>query len=175
MASRKTHNRAALGFRAKTGRAITVALLEPADAPVLLWRREISLADPRVPETSQPYQEVMELPWSESQRMVQALVRAIEEVATSTLASLLAELRSNGVDVFAVGVVGPGDRNLEKIGNPHIRAHAAEGVLFRRVLEVAATRKKLPHRALTEGALADIATAGLDPRGGPFAEGLKSR
>lgn len=47
-------------------------------------------------------------------------------------------------------VIGAPDRKLESIGNSHIRAHAAEGVLFRRVLEVAARENTLPFITLTE-------------------------
>src|SRR5262249_19314446 len=57
------------------------------------------------------------------------------------------------LDVRAVGIVGAPERRLEKIGNPHIRAHAAEGVLFRHVLEVAAEANALRHRAFAERTL----------------------
>lgn len=40
-------------------------------------------------------------------------------------------------------VVGSAPRSLDRIGNQHIRAHAAEGILFRRVLEVASEHN--PH------------------------------
>src|SRR5437660_11710442 len=103
MASRNALREAALGFRAKTGRAIVVALATPKDAPELLWKGEVALTDPQVPETAQPYHEVMERPWKKAEVAVQPFVHAIEDVASSTLASLIAELRSNGVKVRAVG------------------------------------------------------------------------
>jgi hypothetical protein len=49
-----------------------------------------------------------------------------------------------------VGIVGAGERNLEKIGSTHIRAHAAEGVLFRAVLEAGAAGNDLPNRRFDE-------------------------
>ena len=125
----------------------------------LLWRREISLVDPAVPATGQPYHEVMELPWAESVVAVQELVARIEEVANKAVASLVHELK--GYDVRAIGVVGSADRPLEKIGNFHIRAHAAEGILFRRVLEDAAKRYGMASRAFTEKEIAQQVTPSM--------------
>jgi hypothetical protein len=131
-------NLAAIGFKAKTGRAIAVVLRGPREAPQLFRRTELILTDPRVPATFQPYHEVMDLPWQESQIKVKPFVRAIEKVAAKALAQLIRELQLEGVKVVSVGIAGTADRDLSKIGNYHIRAHAAEGLLFRQVLESAA-------------------------------------
>jgi hypothetical protein len=141
---------ALLGLRAKTGRAIAVVLSSNGE---FLARREIPLVDADIAETAQPYHVVMTMPWSEATVAVKDLVKAIERVATSELRALAREF-----DVGAVGIVGAPDRALEKIGNEHIRAHAAEGVLFRRVLEVAAENNNLRHRAFVEKTLP------IDPR-----------
>lgn len=130
---------AAIGFRTRTGRAIGVVLSD--DGFVL--RREIHLDDPKIPDTAQPYHSVMELPWTQSVVAVQPLVAAIERVAHDALAALIAELRTSNFRVRAIGVVGGPERNLAKIGNYHIRAHAAEGTLFRRVIETAAKKLRL--------------------------------
>ena len=140
----------AVGFRAKTGRAIGVALAGPEDAPELLWRGETSLVDPTLPETAEPYHHVMDLPWDKGQVAVQPLVARIEVVAATAVAALIRTLGAHGGKVRAVGVVGSPDRSLAKIGNYHIRAHAAEGILFRRVLEAAASENHLQCRAFSE-------------------------
>ena len=136
---------AILGLRAKTGRAIAVVLSREGK---LLARREISLVDRKIPGTAQPYHVVMQMPWSEAQIAARPLVKAIERVAIGAVRALAAEF-----DVRAVGIVGAPERTLEKIGNEHIRAHAAEGVLFRHVLEVAAEKNELRYRAFAEKAL----------------------
>ena len=136
---------AVLGLRAKTGRAIAVVLSSKGE---FLARREISLVDPRIAGTAQPYHVVMAMPWSEATVAVRDLAKAIERVAIKAVRALVREF-----DVSAVGIVGAPERALEKIGNEHIRAHAAEGVLFRHVLEVAAEKNKLRHRAFTEKSL----------------------
>ena len=136
---------AVLGLRAKTGRAIAVVLSRKGE---FLARREISLVDPANEDTGQPYHVVMELPWAEATVAVRGLAEAIERVATEAIRALAREL-----DVRAVGIVGAPERQLEKIGSPHIRAHAAEGVLYRHALEVAARKNELRHRAFVEKSL----------------------
>lgn len=140
----------AVGFRAKTGRAICVALAKPSHAPELVWRGETVLVDPEFPETGEPYHQFMELPWEEALVAVRPSVARIEIVAKLALASLVRKFVEQGANVRAIGIVGSADRTLAKIGNYHIRAHAAEGILFRRVLESAAGHNNLPWRAFSE-------------------------
>jgi hypothetical protein len=154
-------NIAAIGFKAKTGRAIAVVLCGPADAPQLVKRSELLLTDPRVPATFQPYHEVMDLPWKESEKKVKPFVRAIEKVAAKALAELIHELWAQGLTINGVGIAGTADRDLSKIGNYHIRAHAAEGLLFRRVLESAAETNKLTQRTFSEKSLPTQAASEL--------------
>ena len=131
-------NFVAIGLRAKTGRAIAVVIGGSPDAPIVLAKTEIKLVDPKIPQTAQPYHVVMELPWEEAQRAVRKYARAIERVAKNAFADLIKQQTSAGFKVHAVGIVGAPDRDLKRIGNFHIRAHAAEGVLFRNVLNLAA-------------------------------------
>ena len=141
---------ATIGLKAKTGRAIAVVLRGPADSPQVIKRGEIVLTDPNIPATFQPYHEVMELPWNESEAKAKPFIRAIEKVAVEALLKLVHEVESEGLKVIGVGIAGSADRDLSKIGNYHIRAHAAEGLLFRQVLEFAAKAYKLPHRTFIE-------------------------
>jgi len=142
--------RAAIGIKTRTGRAIAVALSGPASSPEFICREEVALSDAAVPATMQPYHEVMELPWSESQVAVQPAIAAIDEIAAQSLRRLIDSIESRGYEVACVGIVGPADRKLERIGNPHIRAHAAEGVLFRRVVETAARANNRTARAFAD-------------------------
>jgi hypothetical protein len=154
---------AAVGLRTKTGRAIGIVLAGPPDAPRFLARKELQLYDPLVPSSDQPHHAVMELPWPEAQIRVKPLVDAVERSATSALAAWIVELRASGIRVAKVGIVGAPERKLERIGNYHIRAHAAEGVLFRHALEVAAERNGLAYRTVPEKMLAEIIAAELSP------------
>jgi len=143
-------NLISIGLRAKTGRAIAVILGGPIETPVVLLKTEIRLVDPKVPGTAQPYHEVMDLPWEQSQRAVRKYAAAIERTAQKALARLIEEQRSHGRKIAGVGIVGAPDRDLARIGNPHIRAHAGEGVLFRRVLDLAAQSNGLKWQVFSD-------------------------
>jgi hypothetical protein len=156
-------NLVAIGLRAKTARAIAVVLGGPTDSPVVLKNFVIALADPKVPATAQPYHEVMELPWEESQRAVRKSTHEIEAIARKALARLIKELQSAGMEVSGVGIVGAKDKELDRIGNFHIRAHAAEGVLFRRVLDLAADANGIKRRTFPDREFAELVAIELSP------------
>lgn len=157
----KKSNPVAIGFRARTGRAIAVVLGGAPGSPFVIRKLEIKLTDPKLPATFQPYHEVMELPWDQGQKAARKSVRAIEAVTQKTFAKLVKELEANGLAVRGAGVVGSKDRDLARIGNYHIRAHAAEGILFRRVLELAAEACGLPARKFPDRELEEVATSEL--------------
>lgn len=148
----------AIGLRAKTGRAIAVVLGGPLASPRVLKRIEVKLTDPALPETSAPYHHLLDLPWAKATVAVRRIASRIEKVASRELARLVREAQKDGLIVGGVGIVGAGERNLEKIGSTHIRAHAAEGVLFREVLEFAAAANKLRSRRFDEHSL-DVTAA----------------
>ena len=153
---------AAIGLKAKTGRAIAVVLRGPAKSPQVIGRTELTLTDASVPATGQPYHEVMDLPWSEAQVRVRPFIKAIEAAAKQALAQLLSDLEPQGLKVLGVGITGSADRDLARIGNPHIRAHAAEGVIFRRVLETAADASGLAKHTFNERDIEALAAARLE-------------
>lgn len=146
----KESNLVGIGLRAKTARAIAVVLGGSSDSPRVLAKLEIRLADPKIPATAQPYHEVMDLPWEESQKAVRKSAAAIEAIARQALAHLIKELKSEGFKVSGAGIVGAKDSDLARIGNYHIRAHAAEGLLFRRVLDLAADANGLRRRTFSD-------------------------
>jgi hypothetical protein len=152
---------ACIGLRAKTARAIAVVLAGTAASPRAVIRTEITLASPENPALFQPYHELMDLPWERTVVAVQHAERAIEAAATKGLKLLIAELRSRSIDVSCIGIVGAPERNLAAIGSPHIRAHAAEGVLFRQVLQVGAEANDLPSAIHLERGIEASAAAGL--------------
>ena len=141
---------AAIGFRAKTGRAIAVVLAGTGKVPALVWSGEVSLVDPSLPATAEPYHAVMEMPWNEATIAVQPLIEAIETRASAMLRELVDAMRAKKIHIRAVGVVGSPPRSIDRLGNVHIRAHAAEGILFRQVLESAAKANKLRCAAFSD-------------------------
>ena len=59
------------------------------------------------------------------------------------MAQLVRTCRANGRRIRGVGIVVGSDIDPQRIANPHIRAHASEGRLFRTVIERAAKRHAL--------------------------------
>lgn len=150
-----------IGLRAKTARAIAVVLAGPVNSPRVVRRVEMALCDPAMPATSEPYHEVMDLPWERATVAVRKSAKRIEAIASKALAQLIDDARDQGFAVRAIGIVGAGNRNLEKIGSTHIRAHAAEGVLFREVLEVAAATNNVRSRTYDQKTLDETAASEL--------------
>jgi hypothetical protein len=152
---------ATLGLRVKTARAIAIAVTLRESKPVYIARWNVTLHDPAMPGTTNPHHEVMELPWTEAQSAVRRFEKPIQRIAGEALAALTGELQSRGFSLRAAGIVGSPDRPLERIGNPHIRAHAAEGILFRRVLEIAATEQHVHWRTFSDRSFDEAAAAEL--------------
>jgi hypothetical protein len=141
---------ACIGLRARTARAILVVVEGSGHSPRAVKRAEITLSTPGTPALFQPYHEVMSLPWEQAIVAVRDAERLIEAAATRSLEALLLDLRAQGLEVARLAIVGAPERKLASIGSPHIRAHAAEGVLFRRVWQVAAGAIGLPSVAFPE-------------------------
>jgi hypothetical protein len=152
---------AAIGLRAKTGRAIAIVAAGTREKAVGIHRAELVMSAPGTPATFQPFHAVMELPWGQAELAARPAISAIEELASRSLAALVHDVVSLGFAVRGVGVVGAPERKLDAIGNSHIRAHAAEGVLFRHALEVAAGANALRSRALLEKGLYALAAKEL--------------
>jgi hypothetical protein len=103
----------------------------------------------------------LDLPWEQATIAVRKAAKSIEAIASKTLSKLIREMQTEGLTPCGCGIVGAGNRNLEKIGSTHIRAHAAEGVLFRQVLEVAAAENKMSSRTFDQRTLEETAATEL--------------
>ncbi len=152
---------ACVGLRAKTGRAVGVVLAGPCAAPHPITRTDIVLATAEKPSLFQPYHEVMELPWDRAVEAARKAEYALDAIASVALSVLIADLQARRLTLRCVGIVGAPERNLAAIGSPHIRAHAAEGVLFRKVLEAGATANHVRYLAFPERQIETIAVSRL--------------
>jgi len=150
----------ALGFRVKSGFAIAVALRGPAAAPGAIAREVVELSDPEVAETRQPYHHGFST-LEEDQRQIAKRVKIVERCATRSVAALLRDARLDGFTCRSAGLVVGSVIDPATVGNPHIRAHASEGRLFRTVLESALQAHGIACEVMVEKQLAAKATAGL--------------
>jgi len=147
---RKASGSAMLGFRVKTGRAIVVALLGPAANPRILFRREVPLCDPKVPQSRQPYHGAI-MPFVPATPEAVARGRKVaQRVAMAAVRGLAAELRAAGLRLARVGLVVASNPDVKKIGSSHVRAHALEGIFFREVLEAGARACRVPSTLVLE-------------------------
>ncbi len=133
---------AALGFRVKSGWAAVVLVNGPIDSPALRDNRVIDLSDPQFPETRQPYHATMgKLETDTTQTKWRTDI--VQRVTKQSVTKLLADYRRKGYAIKDAFLVVGNQLDPAKIANPHIRAHALEGQLFRWVLEKALNAHKI--------------------------------
>jgi hypothetical protein len=140
----------ALGFRVKSGWAQAVLLAGPVSSPRLLQCQAALLSDPSEPSSKQPYHAVLELAEEEAAEIVRKLRQVIARAAKHTVAELLKQAEGEGCAVCGAGLVVGSLVDPASLHNEHIRAHALEGQLFRRVLEEEFLARKIPCRVLVE-------------------------
>ena len=128
--------RATLGFRVKSGWAVSILIDGSVRSPHLCGSQVINLSDPRNPETRQPYHAamgVLETNARKLKRRMQSIRRATEK----SIVDLLKRCTDNGYAIRRAALVVGSVIDPDSIANPHIRAHALEGRLFRTTLETA--------------------------------------
>jgi hypothetical protein len=130
----KVTQTAALGFRVKSGWAAVVLLTSTADAPQLADVNRVELSDPRLPETRQPYHATMGKLETDF-RIVKRRERIVRCIAQQSLGTLLTSYRQKGYRIRRAAIVVGSQIDPAIIANPHIRAHAFEGRLFRLAVE----------------------------------------
>jgi len=128
-----TRNDYALGFRVKSGFAVAVVLSGTAAAPKSIARKVVLLSDPSVEETKQPYHDGFGTA-QEDQKEITRLTKIIRQSAKRSVADLLADRELAGRRCRGAGLIVGSLIDPATVGNPHIRAHANEGRLFRTVL-----------------------------------------
>lgn len=150
----------ALGFRVKSGWAIAVLLAGPSQRPRVADTRVVQLGDPANPQSRQPYHGGTGKEERDPAKIARR-VAVIERYAATSLAALITEYRAAGHRPRGVGVVAGSDGDPTRIANPHIRAHASEGKLFRTVIEAGARQARLSCLLVVERALYATAAAAL--------------
>jgi len=140
---------AALGFRVKSGWAAVVLLGRPVDSPVLHDNKVIDLSDPQFPEARQPYHAAMGKLEPDAKKTNQR-TDVVRRVTKQSITNLLADCRRHDYSITRASLVVGSRIDPALIANPHIRAHALEGQLFRSALEEALRSSKLRVAILLE-------------------------
>lgn len=129
-----TREKVALGLRVKTGRATAVAVAGSAPSARVLERRAVTLYDPDVPHSGQPYHVELELPPERSAPLLARALEAIHAVGERELRTLVESLGGARRVSLVAGSLG----DPSGIRNPHVRAHALEGQVYWKALQAAA-------------------------------------
>jgi hypothetical protein len=127
---------AALGFRVKSGWAASVLLTGAIDSPKLRDNRRIELSDPQFPETRQPYHATLGQLETDAKK-TNRRTNIVQGITKQSVTKLLADFRPSGYAIAHAALVVGSQLDPATIANPHIRAHALEGQLFRSALEEA--------------------------------------
>jgi hypothetical protein len=143
MSVRSRRSPAALGVTVKSGWACAVLLGGPPASPRVLDSRRIELSDPADPEARQPYHAGFGTART-SGAALSRLVASVEQFGRGSVTALIGQHRAAGHGLRGVGIVVGSLIDPARIGNEHIRIHALEGQLFRRVVEEAARQCRLP-------------------------------
>jgi hypothetical protein len=148
--------RAAIGLRAHSGWAALVAVAGTIDAPRILERRRIVIADPEIVGSKQPYHAATELPFPQAEALVKQAIDSSRALALETLSATVQALRSRGYEVAGCGVLlgsGKALPPLAKVLASHALIHTAEGEMFRDVLLWAGKEYRLPVTGVLEKSL----------------------
>ena len=127
---------ATIGFGVRSGWAAAVLLAGPAAMPRVIEHRVVELSDPAVPASRQPYHAGIGVAQTDIATL-QQLIAEVHRYAGQSIADWVAGCDAAGYQLGGAGVVVGSEVDPDRIANPHIRAHAAEGRLFRTVVEVA--------------------------------------
>jgi hypothetical protein len=132
----------------------------PSSSPTVLHARRIELSDPAVPESRQPFHAVDETQgeFEPDEDRIKERLQVVRRAATQSLQSFWTYCRRNGWTPERAGIVTGSLVDPATIRQPHIRAHALEGRLFRTVVEDAVRAQGLSCFVLGEKAAFEAAS-----------------
>lgn len=151
---------AAIGFSVKSGWASAVLVVGSATSPRVVDSRRIDLSDPAMPESRQPYHAGFGTA-RDTGPDLSRLLDAVTRFGRRSVTDLIRQFQAAASSVKGAGVVVGSLSDPTGIANDHIRIHALEGQLFRRVVEDAAARSRLACSTWRERDLHGLAAANL--------------
>jgi hypothetical protein len=129
----------ALGFTVKSGWASAVLVTESDGSPKVEDSRRVELSDPGIPGSRQPYHAGFGTARGGGPELAR-LIASVEQFGTRSVGRLLEQWQIGRDQLGGVGLVVGSLVDPDSLANPHIRIHALEGRLFRRVVEDGAKR-----------------------------------
>ncbi len=145
--------RVALGFRTHLGWAAVVSLGGSIDDPRLIERKRLTMSDPAVPESAEPYHAARGFDLDEAEGMVHQGREVVRAVTTRGVRSLVDALRDQGYELVGSAILtgkGRAPAGLAQTLASHAMVHVAEGLMFREALREGSERCSLPVCGLLE-------------------------
>ena len=164
----------ALGLVSHSGWAAVVGVVDARPGFRVVLRERVEMADPRAPESKQPYHAVEALAVGLAAERLAGWAQAAENRATDALDEIRSRLQRAGHRLAGLGILDAAGRkggSLEAILASHALIHAADGEHFRTAIAGAAARLGLPAVRVAARALPAQAAAA----GGETADALVGR
>lgn len=133
----------AVGFTVKSGWAAAVVLTLAGRTPRVVASRRVELSDPKVPDSRQPYHDGFGTARKEGVSLTR-LLASVQSFGRRSVNEALDDLTTDGTRLAGAALVAGSLTDPETISNEHIRIHAREGQLFRKVIEDAVSTRGLP-------------------------------
>lgn len=149
----KAKNYATFGLRAHSGWAALVAVAAPAVAPVVIERRRIETADPRIHGAVQPFHAAKEMKLTDAEAFLARCTAAARQMAETAVKMTVAEIARKGHAVACACVLLSSGRptpDLATTLRSHPMIHSAEGHFFRGALKTACESCGLPVLSVKE-------------------------
>jgi|SRR5215470_11289228 len=156
--------RAALGLRSHSGWAVTVIVGGQLDAPVVIDRRRVEIADPAIGGATQPYHAAAHLDLKKAEEFVKRCAASATQLAERALRALIDDVKEKRHEVLGGGILLGSGRAAPTLATTlasHALIHTAEGELFRRALTQASERCGLALTAVPERELWSRSTLDL--------------
>jgi hypothetical protein len=155
---------AVIGCRAHSGWAALVIVAGAVDAPRIIDRRRIEIADPTIPGSKQPYHTAEKLTFKQAEKLVARCTERSRALARQELRAVVEHARNSGHEVTGCGIVLASGRPLPDLAATlasHALIHTAEGELFRNVIADASREMNVLVTGVKERELLEQASAVL--------------
>lgn len=156
--------RAAIGFRMHSGWGALVAVSHAAGAVEILERRRITVIDPKIPGTKQPYHFSERLEFAEAEKFLAKCFAASAQFAVVAIGECVESLRERKCGVSEAAVLLASGRALPPLANilsSHALIHTAEGEFFREAVWKACQSLELAVTGFRERDLNEAMVAGF--------------
>jgi hypothetical protein len=150
----------AIGFRVHTGWAALVAVAGPFQSVAVVHRAHITLADPALRGSVQPFHAAERLEIRDAEQLIQRCADSSRRLACEALRKALDDLREKGYKAVACGLLMASGCPLPGLAATlasHALIHTAEGEFFREAVANAGESSKLPILRIKERELVETA------------------